>query len=146
MAKMLSDNGIDPMHSTTIAKIEAGERSVRINEAVGIAELFGVSLDFFMGRRSGPQLNEVTYALRVLRESTRLACQQVWGTAETLHEHLEGVPSGLDGAADLHEQGNEAWNRLISAFEELVDMAALCGQLLDRQQTKQAENEKESQA
>ena len=53
MAKMLSDNGIYPMHSTTIAKIEAGERSVRINEAVGIAELFGVSLDSFVGRKSG---------------------------------------------------------------------------------------------
>ena len=143
MAKMLSDNGIYPMHSTTIAKIEAGERSVRINEAVGIAELFGVSLDFFVGRKLGPQLNEVTYALRVLRESTRLACQQVWGMAETLHEHLNDVPADFDGADDLHEQGNEAWNRLISAFEELVNMTGLSGELLERQQTNQ---EKESHA
>ena len=42
------------MHATTIAKIEAGSRSVRINEAVGIADLFEVSLDTLLGRKSGP--------------------------------------------------------------------------------------------
>ena len=40
MAKMLADRGVQPMHPTTIAKIEAGDRSVRINEAVEIADLF----------------------------------------------------------------------------------------------------------
>jgi hypothetical protein len=36
MATMLSDKGI-PMHWTTIAKIEKNDRSVRIDEAAGIA-------------------------------------------------------------------------------------------------------------
>jgi hypothetical protein len=38
MATMLSDKGI-PMHWTTIAKIEKNDRSVRIDEAAGIADL-----------------------------------------------------------------------------------------------------------
>ena len=50
MADMLSDKGIAPMHSTTLAKIEAGTRSVRINEAVAIADLFGLSLDGLLGQ------------------------------------------------------------------------------------------------
>jgi hypothetical protein len=41
------------MHPTTVAKIEAGDRSVRINEAVGIADLFEVSLDSLLGRKLG---------------------------------------------------------------------------------------------
>ena len=49
MAKMLSDKGI-PMHWTTVAKIEKGDRSVRIDEAAGIADLFEVSLDVLLDR------------------------------------------------------------------------------------------------
>jgi hypothetical protein len=53
MAKMLADRGVQPMHPTTVAKIEAGDRSVRINEAMEIAELFGVSMDALLGRTTG---------------------------------------------------------------------------------------------
>jgi len=38
------------MHWTTIAKIEKGERSVRIDEAAGIAELIETSVDALPGR------------------------------------------------------------------------------------------------
>ena len=62
MANLLSDNGIHPLHPTTIAKIEAGDRSVRINEAEGIADLFEVSVDSLLGRKPAPQQNDVTYA------------------------------------------------------------------------------------
>ena len=51
--KCCRTTGIQPMHPTTIAKIEAGTRSVRINEAVGIAELFEISLDTLVGHPSG---------------------------------------------------------------------------------------------
>ena len=53
MAKILSDKGLRPMHPTTVAKIEAGDRSVRINEAVGMADLFEVSMDSLLGRIPG---------------------------------------------------------------------------------------------
>ena len=45
VAKMLSDKGIDGIYPTTIAKIEAGDRAVRIDELLAIADLFEVSLD-----------------------------------------------------------------------------------------------------
>jgi hypothetical protein len=53
MAKMLADRGVKPMHPTTVAKIEAGDRSVRINEAIEIADLFEVSMDALLGRTTG---------------------------------------------------------------------------------------------
>ncbi len=58
MAKMLSDKDI-PMHWTTIAKIERGDRSVRIDEAAGIADLFGISVDTLLGRRARPKSDRV---------------------------------------------------------------------------------------
>jgi transcriptional regulator with XRE-family HTH domain len=63
MAKMLSDKEI-PMHPTTIAKIEAGDREVRIDEAAGIADLFGVSLDALLGRKG--MEDDQSHALSVL--------------------------------------------------------------------------------
>lgn len=50
MAKMLADRGLQPMRDTTLAKIEAGSRSVRINEAIAIADLLELSLDDLVGR------------------------------------------------------------------------------------------------
>ena len=68
MAQMLEAKGI-PMHATTIAKIEAGDRSVRINEAAGIADLFELPLDFLLGRKPGTRRNELSYSLRHLRDT-----------------------------------------------------------------------------
>jgi hypothetical protein len=42
----LLDNGIHPTRPTTIAKIGAGDRLLRFNKAVGIADMFEVSVDF----------------------------------------------------------------------------------------------------
>jgi hypothetical protein len=84
------------MHATTIAKIEAGTRSVRINEAVAIADLFEVSLDSLLGRKPGaPQRSELTYLLRALRQSS----QQAKAALENVHDLLEELPVEFDGAA-----------------------------------------------
>jgi ribosome-binding protein aMBF1 (putative translation factor) len=61
MAKMLSDRGI-PMDWTTIAKVEKNDRSVRIDEAAGIADLFGTSVDELLGRKVAPE-RHMTYPL-----------------------------------------------------------------------------------
>ncbi len=67
-AKMLSDRAI-PMHWTTIAKIEKGDRSVRIDEAAGIAHLFDVSLDALMGRNVGSERDLLYTVQRALQTS-----------------------------------------------------------------------------
>jgi transcriptional regulator with XRE-family HTH domain len=135
MAKMLSDKGIHPMHPTTVAKIEAGDRSVRINEAVGIADLFEVSLDSLLGRKPGAQRSELQYLLRVLRDTARQSSQQVWASMETIREQLEELPRGFDGADMLQQLGHDTWsNSLFPAFDALMKVVNLSEELLRREQ------------
>ena len=68
------------MHATTVAKIEAGSRSVRINEAVAIADLFGVSLDSLLGRKPGTQ-RDLHYALGALLDAVYMSQTQLHRTA-----------------------------------------------------------------
>jgi transcriptional regulator with XRE-family HTH domain len=131
MADMLSDRGIAPMHATTIAKIEAGTRSVRINEAVGIADLFDVSLDSLMGRKPS-QRNERAYLLRLLRDTSRESSQQVWATMETIREQLEELPEGYE---QLQNVGHDTWaDHLWPAYEALMGMVNLSEELLRKEQ------------
>ena len=134
MAKRLSDKGIHPMHPTTIAKIELGERSVRINEAVGIANLFEVSLDSLLGHPSGPRQHDVTYELRALRDTARKSSQEVWVAMETIREHLEELPATLVGADMVQNRGHEVWsNRLYPAYDSLMAFVGLTEELVRRE-------------
>jgi transcriptional regulator with XRE-family HTH domain len=133
LAKLLAEKGIKPMHATTIAKIEAGVRSVRINEAVGIADLFGVSLDSLLGRRPGAgRDHERAYLLRSLRDTSRGSSQQVWAAMETIRERLAELPEGYD---ELRTQGYDTWaNRLYPAYDSLLGLVTLCDELLRKEQ------------
>ena len=53
IAKMLTAKGIDNMHHTTVAKIESGDREIKLDEAAAMADLFGLPLDSMMGRQAG---------------------------------------------------------------------------------------------
>jgi transcriptional regulator with XRE-family HTH domain len=130
IAKMLSDRGIHPMHPTTVAKIEAGDRSVRINEAVGIADLFEVSVDSLLGRKPGAQRSELTYLLRALRQSS----QQVWAALETIREMLEELPAEFDGA-DGPQTMSDTWSKYLApASQALTRLTIASDHLLWREQ------------
>lgn len=135
MAKMLSDNGVEPMHPTTIAKIEAGQRSVRINEALGIAELFEASIDSLLGRKPGTQSKEQEYALRLLRDTARQSSQNVFTAMETIREQLDDLPKDFDNADTLHTLGHHVWTKnLYLANEALLLLAELSEALLRNEQ------------
>ena len=55
---MLSDKGFDDINNTVVSKIERGERMVRLAEAVGFADVFGVSLDYLLGRNPAPKVRQ----------------------------------------------------------------------------------------
>src|SRR4051794_16407878 len=82
MEKLLSDRGI-PMHWTTIAKIEKGDRSVRIDEAAAIADLFELSLDSLMGRKAKLE-NEHLHTLRAVFDTAQQCGWQVAAIRTTL--------------------------------------------------------------
>lgn len=95
MAKMMSDNGI-PMHATTIAKIEAGDRAVRIDEATGIAELFRLSLDGMLGRKG--MEDDESHALTVLAGEAQRLIPEVSRVAERLRQAYGELEAQFDFA------------------------------------------------
>jgi transcriptional regulator with XRE-family HTH domain len=135
VAKMLGDKGIKGIYPTTVAKIESGERAVRIDEATALADLFEVPLDALLGRKHHSQEDELAYLLRVLRDTARQSSQQVWAAMETIREQLEELPKEFDGADMLQKLGYNTWtNGLFPAFEALMALVDLSQELLRREQ------------
>lgn len=54
LAKQVKSRGVLSVYPSTVAKIEAGERSVKIDEASAIADVFGMSVDALLGRKASP--------------------------------------------------------------------------------------------
>lgn len=50
LSKRLQAKGLKHILPSTVAKIESGDRAVRIDEANALADLFGVSVDGLLGR------------------------------------------------------------------------------------------------
>jgi transcriptional regulator with XRE-family HTH domain len=142
LAMMLSDKGIEPMHATTIAKIEAARRSVRINEAVGIADLFGVSLDSLLGLKWRPKGDDIDYALRVLHDAARQSAYHARLAADGLDKQLrelDNVPSDLDADDELRPLLGEAEVAAIELqrmHEKVEGIAQMMGDLSEKRQGK----------
>lgn len=131
-AELLEAQGITPMGATTIAKIEGGNRSVRIYEAVGMAEVFGVSLDSLTGRTSGPADADLMIALRVLRDSARRGGDQFIDLREELSNQASSILASFEyeSADDLRKLADTARRRLHSAYEAVEDLALLIDEAL----------------
>lgn len=119
---MLSDKGIH-MYATTIAKIEAGDRAVQIDEATGIADLFDMSLDSLLGRNKALE-NELSYAVRTLRE---VAQKSVWdvnavqGSVRTAFIDL--FEFEFEGREGFEVAGKQAMDALADAQSALFKLA-----------------------
>lgn len=113
-------------HWTVVAKVENGQRSVKVDEAADIADLFGVSVDTLLGRKVGLQ-NDVTHVLRGLQHVAGQATVDVgrilggiqsW-TAELERYHFtdwQDLNTALGKAQTaLGEAQTALWD--ISAFE-----------------------------
>jgi transcriptional regulator with XRE-family HTH domain len=108
IAKLLSDNGI-PMHSTTIAKIEAGDRAVRIEEATGIADLLDVSLDGLLGRKG--MEDDQSHAMSVLADEARKIGIEAGDMMERLRRAYADLEAHFDFAGfDEHMVKRRAWS------------------------------------
>jgi transcriptional regulator with XRE-family HTH domain len=92
VARMLTAKGIDNMHHTTVAKIEAGDREIKLDEAVALAQLYEAPLDALVGLhpKSGRDLN---FLLRALNDVVTLARTELDRTARSLRHCMEDIPS-----------------------------------------------------
>jgi transcriptional regulator with XRE-family HTH domain len=132
MAKMLSDNGIQPMHPTTIAKIEMGMRSVRINEAVGIANLFATSLDELLDRRRYAYTDDLSLALAGLRHETQQSAELLSEIHGGLIFHLANIPdTDIDGIGALLRDVGSAVDHVALARGLLEGASRSSAQILE---------------
>jgi transcriptional regulator with XRE-family HTH domain len=122
LAELLSKI-VGKTHPTTIAKIEAGDRTVRIDEATAIADIFEVSLDSLLGRTAGVE-NDPTYALRALREKAERYVGEVGALNRSFRDRLVDV-FGLefDGRETLELEGRRALDALSEAQDALLEVA-----------------------
>ena len=98
MAEMLADRCSQSIDPTTVAKIEAGRRSVRINEAVAIADLFEVSVDALLGRQESDDTT-LTFAMTTLMDYVRDAEGQILQAqhaAADIDDQLENIAECFD--------------------------------------------------
>jgi transcriptional regulator with XRE-family HTH domain len=102
LAELFRANGIN-LHWSTIAKIENGDRSVRIDEAARIADVFEVSLDTLLGRAAAPGGKDELYTLRALVHTA--------GHTASLAENLES--SLRDRIADVAAFNPAGWARVL---------------------------------
>lgn len=123
VARMLTAKGIDNMHHTTVAKIEAGDREIKLDEAVAIAELYEVPLEVLLGRKPGAKRDELTYRLRVLQDNAQESCQQVARIMRTIHEQLEELPGEFAAIDKFREIGHKTLrDRLEPAGKALMEL------------------------
>ena len=116
MAEML-DSRHTPMHWTTISKIEKGVRSVRVDEAVAIADLFGITITALMGR-GGTSESDLLWAV-----------SRLCSTAGKLAAELAGLHTRLTNEInDVTFYGSAHTNELVAlayAAAESVSAAQL---------------------
>ena len=135
LANRLGDKGIKGIYPTTIAKIESGERAVRIDEAAALADLFEMSLDSLLGRNPGAEITELDFQLRTLRDTARQSYQQVYASLEVLRELLEDLPADFEHSDQVQRLGYDAWaNRLYGASESLLCLVDFTHELIRRRQ------------
>jgi len=135
LANRLGDKGIKGIYPTTIAKIESGERSVRIDEAAALADLFDVSLDALLGREPGVETTELEFQLRTLRDTARQYYHQVYAATDVIRELLDDLPAIFEHSDMLQRVGRDAWaNHLFKTSEALINLVDLTHELIRRQQ------------
>jgi transcriptional regulator with XRE-family HTH domain len=137
MAKMLNSKGIAPMGASTIAKIEAGTRSVRINEAVAIADLFEISLDSLLGRKQLGKLNQLAQDLLMLRS---VADRYVVDLRVMATEIIRRVPDAglievpqdsIEQVREINSDSDLLWQDLDAAVEHLNNIRDGAAKILD---------------
>lgn len=114
LAKQLRDRGIASIYTTTVAKIEAGERAVRIDEATALADIFDVSVDALLGRSASFQKDR----LYAVQDAARQATAGVSAIKTTLMNVFPEL-SGLE--FDNREAVTAAAGRAMAALDQAVD-------------------------
>jgi transcriptional regulator with XRE-family HTH domain len=122
LAELLDRRGI-PMHWTSVAKIENGQRSVRIDEAAAIADLFNTSVDSLLGRNVD-QDAEVEYMVRSITSTAERSAGQVRAIVKVIEDARDDLGAlDFDGRSVLESSIKRAHRALVAAQGALTSVA-----------------------
>ena len=109
------------MHATTVAKLEAGDRNAKIDELVGIAEVFGCSTDVLVGKSVPEPIREHEFLARQVAESLWTAKLQAEAAERDIREKTAELAacSTYDDPAELVAASAEAADALLLAVQAL---------------------------
>jgi transcriptional regulator with XRE-family HTH domain len=123
LSKLLQGRGLEHIYPTTVAKIESGERAVRIDEATAIADLFDVSVDALLGRKVTPG-NDLEYILRAVLNTARQSAEQTAAIADALGDNLVDLDAlEFNGREELENEVVRAQRDLRKAHATLSNVA-----------------------
>jgi transcriptional regulator with XRE-family HTH domain len=123
LSELLQGRGLEHIYPTTVAKIESGERAVRIDEATAIADLFEVSVDALLGRNV-KQGSDLAYTLRSVQNIARQSAQQTAAIADTLDASLADLNAlEFDGRETLKKDVVSAQRALRKAQAAFANVA-----------------------
>ena len=119
VAKALEAKGTGKQHTTTIAKIEAGDRAVRIDELIAFSAIFDLPVDTLLGRQTSHD-REVAKVLRSWQDTTQSALGDVRTHLYALGDRAEDLMAieGGDVESAILRPGNR--DRLLTAAQRAV--------------------------
>jgi transcriptional regulator with XRE-family HTH domain len=122
MVERLKAEGIT-LHWTSLAKIEKGERSVRIDEAKAIADVLELSIDSMLGRKAGLE-DDLSHALRGVLDAAHQAQGQITLMMRPLNDRFKDVNMlEFEGYEALQSDITAAWDALQAAADALEHLA-----------------------
>jgi transcriptional regulator with XRE-family HTH domain len=123
MVKLLDAQGVG-LHWTSLAKIEKGTRSVRIDEAKAIADVLELSVDSMLGRKAALE-DEAAQALRGVLDAARQAQVQMVLAMRPLADRLKDMAMlEFEGHRELKSDIDAAWAALEAGLAGLEHLAA----------------------
>lgn len=132
LAKQAMAAGTGSMHPATIAKIEAGDRGVQIDEAVAFANIFGVSVDALVGRvsHSGDLMWAISKLTGVAHKSIPeidIINQRIVGELKDVCEYAQYERRSIDGVIQSAAVVCERLSATHEALTQLADQFPLPG-------------------
>lgn len=125
VAERLYAKGL-PVYATTIGKIEAGKRAIRIDELSAVADLFGVSVDALIGRESSA--NDLVWTISRITSTAQKCVNEVNSVGERIFGELQDVihyaaqgPHSVNGLIDTADRAVTALKNARSALSDLAD-------------------------
>jgi hypothetical protein len=105
--------------------MEKGDRSVRIDEAAAIADIFGMSVDALLGRKSPGLDTDLAHTIRVLQETAQKSMLDVGAMLPAIRDRFRDLfELEFDGREQLESEGKRAVESLTEAQEALWHITA----------------------